>query len=78
MGVQSARSLTPHKRRRAVALASGHYESIIMAAGIIPAVKMNETTTDGEIHAAENTLKCPSLAKSGCSEPPPTMTALER
>ncbi len=37
MGVQSARSLSPHKRRRAVALASGHYESIIMSAGIIPA-----------------------------------------
>ena len=27
-------ALSPHKRRRAVALASGHYESIIMAAGI--------------------------------------------
>ena len=34
MGVQTARSLTPHKRRRAVALANGHYESIIMTVGI--------------------------------------------
>ena len=37
MGVQSARSLTPHARRRAVALASGHYERVIMTAGIRPA-----------------------------------------
>ena len=34
MGVQSARSLTPHRRRRAVALAGGHYELLMMTAGI--------------------------------------------
>ena len=36
IGTQPCRT---HKRRRAVALASGHYESIIMAAGIISAAE---------------------------------------
>ena len=44
MGVQTARSLTPHKRRRAVALANGHYESIIMTVGI---TRWKPTTSGG-------------------------------
>ncbi len=47
MGVQSARSLSPHKRRRAVALASGHYESIKMTAGMSCAKRTAYDSVDG-------------------------------
>ena len=60
MGVQTARSLTPHKRRRAVALANGHYESIIMSVGIS---QFSVSYQQGEALAAPDCQYIPSYRK---------------